>query len=254
MNLDGDKETFSLKEHFARHAREFDDLQHEMAGRNVGRISRFLSGSARSDETPAKRQAKASDSLMRLQVLLQTNASYAALYRETETLLQDTQSRLEQALEQVQQKIAETEASLEDKLGRAARLPDGTHVFRDRDGQVRTEGGARVPDELIATIIWSGAEPSYEEVVAAQARLEALKSLQDDIAAGQAEIGDMQAAMADEDNPPTAEALEGFEERAEEIRSGIEERLSRELGAHQPPAEDAEVQPAAVSTIAVPEL
>jgi hypothetical protein len=49
---------------------------------------------------------------------------------------------------------------------------------------VRSEEGWIVDDHLAAGVIWSGSEPSFEDVQADAARMERLKTLEDDIRAG----------------------------------------------------------------------
>lgn len=228
MNFRNNEDSDKLTERFARATRDFDDLQNEIAGREVGRIERFLPGGAHSAASSGKAKQERAEALSRLQLLL-SDPAYAALYRETTTALADAQNKLEQMLERVQLEMQRTEAALEEMRDRAARLEVGTRVYRDRDGNVRTEDGKIIEDALAVGIIWNGTEPSFEDMQAELARKERLEALESDILAGQAEIGDMQAALQDDEDPPTESEMEGFKDRAEEIVGNAEKRIEAEL-------------------------
>jgi multidrug efflux pump subunit AcrA (membrane-fusion protein) len=221
VTLDENDIETKLTERFARHARDFDDLQNEMAGRDVGRISRFLGADAKEAKGYEKREARKDAALSALQAMMLENPAYAALFEETQTALSDAQTRLDALLEKVQAQIEQTRNSIDDNLDRAASLPDGTKVFKDVKGDVRTQDGAVVAAELAATIIWYGDEPSYEGFQADNERLERLNAIESDIRSGQAEIGDMQAAMEDESHAETSDELEGFKERMDEIEESV---------------------------------
>ncbi len=133
--------------------------------------------------------------------MMTNNPAYAALFEETANVLMDAQSRLEIVLERVQLEIQRSQSALDEKLERAARLPVGTHVFKDQNGDIRREDGSKVSDDLAATILWNGTEPTLEDVQADRQRLQRLGILADDIHAGQAEIGDMQAEINEDDDP-----------------------------------------------------
>lgn len=233
MKLENDDELERLNDRFARHARDFDDLQNEMSGREVGKAARFLQSGPNGAASSGKSKQERAEALTRLQLLL-NDPAYAALYRETATALVDAQSKLESMLERVRFEIERNAAAIDDMRDRAARLEGGTRVYRDKDGEVRNEDGRIIADALAAGIIWSGTEPSFEDIRAKIERRERLMALEADILTGQAEIGEMQAAMDDEDDPRTEPELNDFKGRAEEIISGAEERLEKELVRAEP--------------------
>lgn len=163
MNLEQEEYEISLTDRFKRHARDFDDLQNEMAGNDVGRISRFLTGDEHGPRGAEKRRAKREAVLSNLQIMM-SDPEYAKFYRETEGVLRESQTKLDEAIEQVQQAKSVAVTELENILNQAARLPnDGPRVFKDRNGQVRFEDGSLVEDELAATVEWTGAEPGSEQ-------------------------------------------------------------------------------------------
>ncbi|MEM6890151.1 MAG: hypothetical protein AAF636_18750 [Pseudomonadota bacterium] len=180
MNFDDEEQ---LKERFARKAQDFTDLQNELAGRGVGRISRFIGESSETRKDRGKRRADSNAELTALQIMM-NDEQYARLYRKTETKLHDAQNRLETQLEIIQDERERLE----------------THLESDLTAEQRRK---------------------------AEARLEALRKLEEDIRLGQAEIGDMQERIEDEENPPSEDELESIQRRADEIASGIEDRVSK---------------------------
>ncbi|UWQ73601.1 hypothetical protein [Leisingera sp. M658] len=202
-----------------------DDFNNEMAGRDVGRMGRFLPSGERDPKKVAKQREERAAMLTNLQILMQNDPEYAALYRETEEKLRDAQSRLDTALDKVQQLKAGTEEAMLDIMNRAARLPDGRAVFQDQDGNVRYEDGTAVDTDLAESIVWRGDEPKLAELEAAANRMTDLLELENSIHAGQAEIGDMQERMADQRDPTAKDGMTGFQNRAGELVARAEERV-----------------------------
>ncbi len=252
--FDENEHEFRLTERFARHARDFDDFQNEMAGLDTGRMKRFLPDGAQSADPNGKSASKRAEALTRLQLMLIENPAYAALFEETATILTDAQSRLDAFLESIRAQIDQSIVVLEEKLDGAAHLPDGTKVFKDQTGQIRTQDGGAVPADLAATILWNGNEPSYEDVQAHIARLNRLKELESDIQSGQAEIGDMQAGMEDDDNPLSEDDLKDFGQRAQDIADSLEQEMDETLAKTAPIVEPDQTIGRSTAAIIVPEL
>ena len=61
---------------------DFDDLQNEMAGREVGRIPRFLPEETRELAKGGNKKKKDGDRLERLFLLLHNDPGYAVLYHK----------------------------------------------------------------------------------------------------------------------------------------------------------------------------
>ncbi len=226
MNFGNDEEILSLTQRFAKHARDFDDLQHEIAGRDVGRMGRFLPGGAQSAASSGKSNDKRAEALTRLQAVLMNNPAYAQAFQETERALNDAQSQLDTLLERVQREIEANDLVLADIRERAARLEDGSRVYKDQDGRIRSENGDQINDALAAGILWRGDEPSFEDMKDARERGERLKDIERDIQIGQGRIGEMQADMKDEDDPPTRDELELFQDEADKILGDLESDLN----------------------------
>lgn len=113
---------------------EFDDLQNEIAGRETGRQARFLPGrNQTSEQERKKREARAFQK--QLDLLLQ-DPIYRAKYEKVMDTLRDAERATEAALARLDGLIEDAQSALQDMADRAARLPDGTRVFRDADEPV----------------------------------------------------------------------------------------------------------------------
>ena len=251
VKSENDADFERLSETFARHALDYDDLQHEIAGRDVGGTERFLSGTEMDAGATEKRRATRAETLTRLQILL-ANHDYAAQYRMTVNHLNTAQDRLDKLLDQVRQDIELAEQALEDKRGRAARLEDGTRVYRDKDGNARTEDGEAVPDDIAAGVVWTGDEPTYDSIREERERLNRLKGLEDDVHAGQNRIGEIQDDLQNEDSPKTADDMGDLRKEADGIVSGVEARLDAEAARSLEKPKQVAAEP--VSEVSVPQL
>lgn len=208
MISETDLETFSLKTQFAKHAQDSDDLQNEMAGRDVGRIARFLTAETREDKINGKRGSRKDAALTNLQILMMNDPAYAQLHRETQKTLHQSQSRLDTALETVLRAKDEAEERLQNTQSDAAR--------------------------------------AEEEV-----RLQALKELEAEILGSQAEIGDMQERMADEDNPVQSDEMKQFQERAKQLSDDVDAKIAPFV--EQAPSQASASAPTP-QTLEIPEL
>ncbi|SDG59429.1 hypothetical protein [Thalassobaculum litoreum] len=199
-----------------------DDLANEMAGRETGRIKRLdhpgeepVGARDRKEKEERERAA----SLTRLQVLL-NDPAYRALYNDTFDQLRAAEAATEAALQDAHDALSQAETDLQSTLDSATRLPDGTRVFRDAVGNIRTEDGEIVSGPDAETIVWKGGEPSYEELLArrkaegdARQRVEELLRYQNDV------LGPARDRMEDPHNPPTPDELKQIQD---EIRAGAE--------------------------------
>jgi len=185
MMEDGEDGESKLAARFAKHAQDFDDLQNELAGRDVGRISRFLNADAREARVGTqKRDARQTSVMTALQVMMMNDPEYAQLYREIEKHLRDVQTRLDTMLETVLRAKEEAEERLRTAQNEAERL-------------------------------------------AQQERLDELTELENDIRSGQADIGDMQLRLEDEENPPSKDEMTDFQIRADEKEAAIREQAEK---------------------------
>lgn len=224
-----------------------------MAGRETGRIARFLPEAEGSGRSASERRAARAEAFTRLQILM-SDPAYAALYRQTQSKLNAAQSRLDAARDKVANLRADAQDALEDTLDRAAQTPDGRRVFRDADGVVRYASGEKVEEDVAATILWRGNEPGYQEYLARRDRVQRLDDLAADIDAGQAEIGASQNRLDSDRDPPSADDLADIGNRADAIVDDIENRLAKEISAPAPTPMEHSQDVDRVSDISVPKL
>ena len=194
-----------------------DDLHNEMAGREVGRISRFLSDDARETATSSKRGGRSGEVLSALDLALMSDPAYAELYDGTFNRLRDAEAATERALMKAEEALAEARAALDMTLDRTATLEDGTRVFKDVQGNVWTEHGQMVDDATAAGIEWKGHEPAHETFVIreqaaqeAQAHIHALHGYQ-------IRLGEFRERLTDEDNPVTKAELKDIDRRIRDL-------------------------------------
>lgn len=188
---------------------DFDDLQNELAGWETGRMRRFLNADARDGrEVRGKRERDAS-SLSRLQLLLASDPAYKALYDETFDKLREAEKRTADALTLARAAERNAQTQLDGLIANAAMLPDGTRVFRDKDGKIWRENGTIVGNEDAASIVWRGDEPSYEDYRTALTDRDASTSAVAEIERYQVEtLGTARDRLTDEDNPLNSEELQ----------------------------------------------
>lgn len=229
-----------------RRRRDFDDLQNEYAGRETGRMTRFLPQDSNSPEVLRKKRSEAAYRSL-LEILLE-DPIYRARYDEVLQALTDAVAATEEALAMIASEIEQAFDAIEDLRGKAARLPDGTRVYRDAKGNIRREDGSIIDDTLAATIIWTGHEPSFEEMQAAADALATLQAQQDELDAFQNNVlGPAQNQMSDQDDPPTLEELD-------QILTDIDQFMPDRVRFEQESPQPTPAQPATTPKISIPTL
>lgn len=229
-----------------RRRRDFDDLQNEYAGRETGRMSRFLPQDSNSPEALRKKRSEAAYRSL-LEVLLE-DPIYRARYEKVQQALTDAVAATEQALAVIASEIEQAIDTIKDLRGKAARLPDGTRVYRDAKGNIRREDGSIVEDTLAATIIWTGHEASFEVMQAAADALATLQAQQDELNAFQNNVlGPAQNQMSDQDDPPTLEELD-------QILTDIDQLMPDRVRFEQESPQQTPAQPATTPKISIPTL
>ncbi len=212
--------------------RDFDDLQHEMSGIDNGRMKRFLGENQQSIEAKRKKEA-AREAQTRLMMLLAD-----PVYRERYNLVLSRLDQLEQAADRalltLEEQISEARTNLEDIQANAARLPDGTRVYRDANGAIRREDGSEVDETLAATIVWRGDEPTYESFADSDATVSKLEEEHDEVSGFRNDVlGGARNRIEDHENPPSLndldDILNGIEANipdAVAIETGLEDQIA----------------------------
>lgn len=200
-----------------RRQQDFDDLQNEMKGDEVGRAPRFLSAEARQDLID-KRNGKQSRAMNALETLLLNDPGYAVLHKavaaETHEALQNAdmfQQRVDTAIEQTMQDIQAT-------LDQAVTLPNGDKAFMGKDGVAWTQDNEILDPALAAGIDWTG-RPMREEHLQNLARLEKLEGLSQEGRVLSTRIGDIYNHIHDEKEPPQADELKGYRDEIKGIEA-----------------------------------
>lgn len=199
-----------------RAKRDFEDLQNEIAGRDVPRTKRFLTQSAAAGGDQSKRR----DERERYSALMQrlmTDPAYQALYDETWSMLREAEANAEANIAAAAGLLDQAKAEFAEARDNASTLPDGTRVFRTTDGRVVTEDGQEIEGDVLDSITWREGAPTYEEhqrrkraVADAQAQHDAWLRYQTDV------LGAARGRLADQDNPPAPDELRDIQQRIED--------------------------------------
>ncbi len=139
--------------------------------------------------------------------------AYAQAYWELVDTLNKYESATSAVISQEQADIAEMEAD-------AGRLPDGTIVFKDGNGDVFTADGKRIDPDTAAGVRWPKNAPSWEEYQQRKKELEELRRYQIDV------IGRVRDRINDPENPPSKDDLERWRE---ELQKKAPQILRREV-------------------------
>lgn len=204
-------------------AQDFDDLNHAIADRDVGRYRRHIHDGGADTGTGGKRKSAAQRARETLEWLLLNDANYTQLYERAKSAVGKTAQTAQRVLDGILTKLADVRNAITDVLDRAMELPDGRRVFRDKDGTVRDEDGAEIADALSAGIIWQGNEPTFEEYRDLMNREAALRDATDEVRGIQTDLGDLNNQLDDNENPFKPEGLEDVSDRAGEL----DERLKK---------------------------
>ncbi|NKB56933.1 MAG: hypothetical protein GKS00_11410 [Alphaproteobacteria bacterium] len=199
------------------------DLANEMAGREAGRINRFLPDNASPAELK-KRREREYERLSALITLLQSDPDYAALYNHTMDQLQRAEAETAEALSKANETLQQAQHALAELSDEASSLPDGTKVFRDAGGNVWNERGEPVTGMALEQIVWHDTAPRYEDYLAKKKAVEQARRDVDAIRHYQVgTLGSARDRLSDEDNPPSKDDLKEFQKRIEqEMPSAIQ--------------------------------
>ncbi|MEM9840552.1 MAG: hypothetical protein AAF830_15545 [Pseudomonadota bacterium] len=229
-----------------RRQRDHDDLQNEIAGRETGRARRFLPDDARTAEGARKRRGRlAAETQL---VLMLQDPVYRERYEAVSAALSTAMQTTDAVLVRLEEQILAAEIALDALQETAARLPDGTRVYRDAQGTVRREDGSAIDDTLTATIIWTGNEPSFEAFTAARDHLAGLETDRDEVTDYQNKVlGPAHDRITDEHDPPSLDELD-------DILKNIDAKMPDVLRQNQTASTDpspAQIDP---TRIALPDL
>ena len=188
-----------------------DDWHREMGGVQTSRLSKHLGEDARETAASARRGGRSGEVLSALDLALMADPAYAELYDGTFNRLRDAEAATERALMKAEEALAEAKAALDTTLDRAATLEDGTRVFKDAGGKVWTEHGQLVDEATVASIEWTGIEPSHETFLIRQQTFDDAQNDVSDLRGYQVRLGEYRTRMMDDDNPVTEAELKAID-------------------------------------------
>ncbi len=217
--VDGDKDFQDNMEDTVtkRRAQDYEDLQNELADRETGRNARFLNkNSTTTQENESKRRAE-KIFLSALEILLQNDLLYADRHAEVMDLLSRAEITTEQALQVAQQDLQNGQDQLDEMRGSANRLPEGTAVYRDAEGNVWTEDGRKIEGHELDGIVWKENAPSYEDILKQKRALEEARRHVEELRRYQIDVlGKHRDRMTDPDNPPSKDDMDDIEKDIKE--------------------------------------
>lgn len=219
---------------------ELDDLNHAIAGVDVGRMRKHIPGTA-IDPVTGKKESVADRIARTLRWLLLNDENYARAHRAAVTATNDAMNAAAQALSDINTDLMQTTADIDDILNRAATLPDGRKVFRDVNGKVVDQDGNVIAQALADGIMWRGDEPKYDEYRAATDHLDDLKRARDELLGIETELGGYQDELNDDENPVSPVMLDDITKRSDDLRDRINE-IEQSL-AHNAPEQTRPTEP-----------
>ena len=221
------------------------DYHDAIAGRDVGRIGKNFARSDVDPQTGDKGKDRSGAVQRTLDWLLLNDADYALAHTAAMGALVDAERAVTDGLADILDRLADERASLAHLADRAARLPDGTLVFRNADGDVVDADNNPIPDEFAAGIEWRGDEPSYEEYRDRKDRIEQLEQAERELRGIETELGDIRGELTNQQEPPTQERLGELEDRVDELRDCTQNVVQ---SLETPAAEAATLQADALTT------
>ena len=203
-------------------AEDIDDYNNAISGADVGRILKH-GASHDIDPITGKKRDGAKDAVQRtLDWLLQNDAAYARSWQQTSQLLTDVANEADLLLSKLLHEHDALADQIDSAVDRAAALPDGRKVFRDKDGNVVDADGNQIEDDLAASIIWRGDELTFEEYLGLKDRLSRLDDAILETQGIETELGGMSNDLSDQDAPPTPDELDDFKDHANGLRDRIQ--------------------------------
>lgn len=202
-----------------RRQQDIDDLNHELSGNDVGRTARFLSPEVR-ERLLAQKQGKPSKTASALEMALMSNPAYAAIHKAAVDETRAAQHNVQAFQDDVEVALSEARADIAHMLDEAVTLPDGRKAFMGEDGIAWTMESERVDEAITAGIDWSK-RPKHDAFQELLAREEALENASQQGRQLSNRLGEIHNELSDEDEPPSAEAIENYRAEIEAIEAEL---------------------------------
>lgn len=228
---------------------DFDNLQHTLSGVETGQQTRHGLRKDDIDPLTGKKKLSTIDEAMQrtLDWLLLNDPAYAIVHNQVMDMLGSAERTAQHRLDKILAALEDERDILDELLTNTAKLPDGTKVFKDENGDVRTQEGDIVDDMLAASIVWRGDEPSYEEYTVQKNRVEELKGAVHELRGIGTELGDIRGKLTDNEHPPTSNRVQSLGRRIGELEDQAQKASMSINSANAP-----EIQDKSVSTTSIP--
>lgn len=237
----------------ARQKLEFSDLQDEIAGRENGKARRFISR----DQDPREQSRK--DQKMATQAVLSAlqgrllDPEYRAAYQRAHDAIDRAQAALDDALLHNADEIERLAIQAREMDEAAAHLADGTAIFMDAGGVLRTADGRPLRSEAVpSSLIIPVDAPSYEDRAAVREAATAAHARGADLATIQTDVIDAARDRLQDDDDPLE--LDELRDMAREMDSLTERVGSPDFDPEEPPVPESGVTGAVPPLLSVPEL
>jgi len=219
-----------------REQENFDNLQHTLSGVETGQQTRHGLSKDTGSSVSGKRKSLTDQVFETLEWLLLNNPQYKLAHETFMNSIHEAQQITQTALERVISELTKERVVLDELLESAAKLPDGTKVFKDKNSDVRNQDGEIIPAELAATIQWTGNEPSYEEYQAQTQRIEALEAAENELRGIETDLGEIHergntnsAPLSEDDLNSSANRANTLKERVKDIEADVISNVSRKV-------------------------
>ena len=191
---------------------DIDDLNNELRGVDVGRVTRFLSPEVRETINGDRKAKKGLDPLE----LALLSAEYAQMYNQVLDGNRNAQNAITNLGDQIDRLMDKVNSRIEETLDKAVTLPDGRKVFMHEDGEVYTSDGKPIDPILVAGIDWTD-RPTYNEYQSLLADRNRLQEIRDGNDRNSLRLGEIREDLDDRDDPPSQDQLKSHKKEQEGI-------------------------------------
>ncbi len=189
------------------------DYGNELAGREVGRIHRFISSDNPNSPSGQEKQRRKQEYTDMLAYLLANDPLYAKLYFEVEDNLNQAQDAVDAARAEITSQLALSNAHIQDMEENATRLNDGTRVFLDKNAQIYTQSGQRLAPEHMQGIEIDHDAPSWEAYTAEREKAALCSQQLVELDVYQRDtLNVVRARLNDDENPPLMDELKDLQQ------------------------------------------
>jgi len=192
------------------------EINHEIAGVDVGRMQRFLNNGDNALNSENSEKKKSERAMTMLRYMLENDAQYAKRYFEVAEKLDKAQQAVDRALIDINQRLAVSDRELQKMEDNSVKADDGTSVFKSSDGSIYDQDGQRLSDEDAQKVSVPDNAPSWEDYKAEKEKREVLLRDKQDIERYESQVvKPAQERMQDQDDPVSLDELDEIESQIE---------------------------------------